>query len=157
MYRVAFALFALAAAVPTTSCTGGFAENQNALILGGLGTAGGAVIGGALVPGNPVLGGVAGGVIGGTAGALIGRQLDIDSARRRQEALQRAAQAPMQTASWNGTGRDSDASGQVKFQTRPATTSQGQTCAIVQETITIAGQAQQADRQTCRKADGTWS
>jgi len=157
MFRILFALFALSAAVPITGCTGGVSENQNALTLGAIGTGLGAVIGSAVAPGNPVAGAVIGGAIGGTGGLLIGRQLDADSARRRQEALQRAAATPTQTANWTGTGKDSDMSGQVKFQSRPTTTAQGQTCAIVQETVTIGGQPQQADRQTCRNPDGTWS
>lgn len=155
MSRIVLAQFALIVAIPLAGCTGGVSENQNALVLGTTGAVAGGAIGAAVAPGNPVLGGVLGALIGGTAGTLVGRQLDKESERRRQEAIERAAATPTQTTSW--TGKDPGTSGQVRFQTKPAATTTGQTCAIVQETITIGGQPQQADRQTCRKPDGSWS
>ena len=149
------AILGLAVALPLAGCADGTNPNQNALTLGALGAVGGGAIGAAVTPGNRVLGGVIGAAGGGLIGGLVGRQLDIDSERRRQEAMQRAAATPMQQTEW--VGKDAGTRGSVRFRERPSRASDGQTCATVQETILIGGQAQQADRQTCRRPDGTWT
>lgn len=142
-------------ALPLAACQTDGSGQQNTLVFGGLGAAGGATAGALIARQNPVVGGLIGGVLGGAAGALIGRQLDADSERRRQEAIARAAETPERPTQW--TGKDAGTGGQVRFRQRPRPTNTGRVCGTVQETITIGGQPQQADRETCRNPDGTWT
>lgn len=145
----------LALAMPLAGCAEGMYPNQNALMYGAVGAGAGGLFGGLVARRNPALGAAIGAVGGGLVGGLIGRQLDIESERRRQAALQQAAMYPQQPTQW--VGRDTGTRGSVQFRSRPAVASNGQTCAVVQETITIGGQAQQADRQTCRQSNGSWT
>ena len=96
----------------------------------------------------------AGVLIGGLIGSEIGRSMDEVDRIKANEAVNRAHSAPIgETIAWNNPR--SGNSGTVT-PLRDGTSTAGRYCREFQQSITVAGQAEEGYGIACREPDGTW-
>jgi surface antigen len=153
--RLAIAiLVSIVVAACASTPEGGGAEQHGKAIIGGLGgaTAGGLIA--AALHGGPA--GIIGGILaGGLIGGAIGDRMDAADRREAAQASQRALEsAPSGRAvAWHNP--DNGHSGTVT-PVRTYQTKSGRYCREYEQTVTIAGNEQQAYGTACREPDGTW-
>ena len=121
-----------------------------------IGAGTGALIGSQIGEGRGSLVAVA---IGTLAGALIGQSVGRSLDRADQLAMERNAQYTLENARTGATTtwKNPDTGHYGTFTpTQTYQTSQGQYCREYTQTVTVAGQPQQAYGTACRQPDGTW-
>lgn len=125
----------------------------------GVGTIGGAVLGG--LAGSQIGGGSgrlwtsgAGALLGAYLGGEVGRSLDSADRMAMGQATQRAQSAPLgQEITWNNP--DSGNSGTIT-PVRDGTASSGEYCREYQTEITVGGQNETGYGTACQQPDGSW-
>lgn len=138
--------------VATSGCVTGQKEPAGALI--GAGT--GALLGSTIGSGSGrVLATVIGGLAGAVVGQQVGRSLDqVDRIAMRQN-VQQALETSRSNVSTAWVNPDTGNSGSVT-PTRTFENTEGRYCREYQQTVTVAGEQQQAYGIACRQPDGTW-
>ena len=139
--------------------TAGCESLQNVGTKEGVGTAGGAVLGGIL--GSKIGGGNgqlwatgAGVLLGAYLGNEIGKSLDRADRAALGQANQQARSAPIgESVSWSNP--DSGNYGTVT-PTREGTSSYGRYCREFEQVIYVDGRQETAVGQACQNTDGTW-
>lgn len=97
----------------------------------------------------------AGALLGAYLGSEVGKSLDKADELYAQQAAADALENAPTGATSNWTNPDSGNSGTIT-PVRTYQTAQGQYCREYQQTVTVAGQTQQAYGTACREPDGTW-
>ena len=145
-------LVVMLAAVVVVGCGQVSKQEVGALVGAGLGGLAGSMIGdggGKLVAVG--VGTMIGAIMGGEVGKSLDRADRLAMAQAKQKALEYGGSGS--TTTW--TNPDSGNSGEVVPQ--PAIMqADGRYCREFWETVTIAGEKQQAYGTACRQADGTW-
>ncbi len=149
-----FAAIVLAFALVFSGCAPTTGPTEGAGTIIGAGT--GALLGAQVGSGRGRLVAVA---VGTLAGALMGQEVGRSLDRADQLAMERNAQQALeynrtqQPSTWRNpdTGNSGAITPVKTFQT-----AQGQYCREYIQTVTIAGQEQQAYGTACRQPDGTW-
>lgn len=151
-----FTTVALAIAV---LAAGGCAEQDRYGPKQGIGTLGGAALGGLLGSqfgsGTGKLATTAAGVlIGALAGSEVGKSLDRADRAAANRAVNQAHTAPIgETITWRNP--ESRNHGTVT-PVREGTSDSGRYCREFQQSVTVAGKTQQGYGIACRQPDGTW-
>jgi surface antigen len=159
MKRISSVAIVLTGALALAGCqtsSDPYASNSGIGVGQGVGTVGGAVLGG--IAGNQFGGGrgqvaatIAGAVIGGFLGGAVGQQIDTND-RDRARRAQLAAVQTGNSRSWRG--ESSDAYGSVE--PGEIYTSSSGRCREYTHTIFIGGRPQQGRGTACQNADGQW-
>lgn len=97
--------------------------------------------------------------IGALAGAFVGNQVGKSLDNADKIAMERSTQRALETAPSGQTvaWRNPDSGNSGTITPQPAVqTNAGEFCREYQQTITVAGQAEQAYGTACRQPDGSW-
>ncbi len=144
----------LVMAMTLVGCAPSMGPKETGGTLIGAGT--GALIGSQIGGGRGTMVAVA---IGTLAGALIGGEVGRSLDRADKLYMERNAQYALESTRTNTTttwrNPDSGNYGTIT-PTETYQTTQGQYCREYLQTVTVAGQAQQAYGTACRQPDGTW-
>jgi surface antigen len=145
----------LAAAFLLGACAnGGKGQKQTGGTLLGAGL--GALAGSQIGSGRGQLAAVA---IGALAGAFLGNEVGKSLDRADEVAMERSTQTALETAPSGQTvaWRNPDSGNSGTITPQPVVESNaGEFCREYQQTITVAGQSEQAYGTACRQADGSW-
>lgn len=143
--------FVLLAALSLSACETTYQE-RGAL----LGAAAGGILGNQIGSGSgQVLATIAGTAVGAIAGSSIGARMDAVDRMKMGQAYQNSLEYGRVGEETSWVNPDSGNYGSVA-PTRTYQNSVGQYCREFQQTITVAGEAQQGYGTACRQPDGSW-